>query len=949
MQNRDKVFTMKWIALAITTAIMSAPVWAVDRAPQEGVVVGENTQVDLIDADIQTTQDHVAGISASHNGAKVTMTGGQITTKGAYARGADIFSGAVAKFTDAAISTSGNSASAVKVTNVAGYNPSSVSITGGSLNTSGVNSHALEAANGATATADAVRIHTTGDAARGIYAHNGAQVDINNSTIITEGNRTAIAGGAAGVSAETDAIINVNNTTIMTSGINGDGLNATGGGQITMNGGAIDIQGNETKAAVAYGGNGHITMNDVQITGSGDLLRGVMAAGSTATTQATLAMNGGSIALNGNKSSGAEAISNGAVSLQAVTIKVSGAESNGLRVASKGSISGDNLQIQTQGTNTHGVQLMGGNVTLQNSLVNSSGDLSNAIKFNGDSSVMNASNSHFYSEDAAAIRAYKANGTLNLDNSTVSSGAGILLSNNETSTTVINAVNNSVLLGDAINAEGGTAIINLDQSVWQGNATNISEVNATNGSMWNVSDDSSVGKLTLDHSTLYFAPSSVGKVVTVAGDYHGNDGNIVFNTVLGDDDSLTNKLIVGGDTSGNTNVSVINAGGIGAKTLNGIELIQVNGDSAGEFTQQGRIVAGAYDYHLARGEGENASNWYLSNTDPSLPEKDKEQIAVVRPEAGEYASNMAAANNLFALRLQDRLGETHYVDALGQPQVTSLWLRSVGGHTRSSDSTGQLKTQANRYVMQLGGDIAQWSTDGQDRFHLGLMAGYGNQQSKTLSRITGHSATGSIDGYSAGIYGTWLQDNAEKTGAYIDSWAQYNWFNNQVSGSDAGSNSYRSSGITASVEGGYTWKLGEKNDHESYYLQPKAQVTWMGVKTNNFTEDNGTQVSGNGDGNLQTRLGVRAFIKGHNAIDNGKQRTFEPFVEANWIHNTQSFGATLNGEQIHQAGTENIGELKVGVESQINPNLNLWGNVAQQVGSKSYSDSSAMVGVKVNF
>jgi len=123
----------------------------------------------------------------------------------------------------------------------------------------------------------------------------------------------------------------------------------------------------------------------------------------------------------------------------------------------------------------------------------------------------------------------------------------------------------------------------------------------------------------------------------------------------------------------------------------------------------------------------------------------------------------------------------------------------------------------------------------------------------------------------------------------------------------------------------------------------------MGVKTNNFTEDNGTQVSGNGDGNLQTRLGVRAFIKGHNAIDNGKQRTFEPFVEANWIHNTQSFGATLNGEQIHQAGTENIGELKVGVESQINPNLNLWGNVAQQIGSKSYSDSSAMVGVKVNF
>ncbi len=32
------------------------------------------------------------------------------------------------------------------------------------------------------------------------------------------------------------------------------------------------------------------------------------------------------------------------------------------------------------------------------------------------------------------------------------------------------------------------------------------------------------------------------------------------------------------------------------KTLNGIEVVSVGGNSAGEFTQKGRIVAGAYDY-----------------------------------------------------------------------------------------------------------------------------------------------------------------------------------------------------------------------------------------------------------------------------------------------------------------------------------------------------------------
>ena len=49
------------------------------------------------------------------------------------------------------------------------------------------------------------------------------------------------------------------------------------------------------------------------------------------------------------------------------------------------------------------------------------------------------------------------------------------------------------------------------------------------------------------------------------------------------------------------------------------------------------------------------------------------------------------------------------------------------------------------------------------------------------------------------------------------------------------------------------------------------------------------------------------------------------------------------------SGTRNIGELKVGVEGQINPRLQVWGNVAQQVGDNSYSDTTAMFGVKYSF
>ncbi|EKS6886131.1 autotransporter outer membrane beta-barrel domain-containing protein [Enterobacter bugandensis] len=463
-----------------------------------------------------------------------------------------------------------------------------------------------------------------------------------------------------------------------------------------------------------------------------------------------------------------------------------------------------------------------------------------------------------------------------------------------------------------------------------------------------------------------------GNTLQVSGDYVGNNGTIHFNTVLGDDRSATDRMVIGGSTSGNTTVSVTNAGGSGAATLNGIELITVGGKSEGEFTQSGRIVAGAYDYRLTRGQGSNSGNWYLVSrdttpVDPVIPDPEpgtgpdtgsgtdtdtgtQPKPDWIRPEASLYGVNMAAANTLFTHRLHDRLGETHYVDALtGEKKVTSMWLRNVGGHTRSKDSSGQMNTQSNRYVMQMGGDIAQWSSDGENRYHLGVMAGYANQKSNARNHLNGNKADSSINGYSLGIYGTWLQDNEAKTGAWVDTWLLYNWFDNTVSGKSAGSESYKSKGFTASVEGGYTWKLGERDERTAYYIQPKAQAIWMGVKADDLTESNGTRVTGEGDGNIQTRLGARAFIKGHSTLDDGKERTFEPFIEANWIHNTETFGATLNGVRVNQAGTRNIGELKVGVDGQLSRNVNLWGNVAQQVGDDGYSDSSAMLGLKVSF
>ncbi|CNF86645.1 autotransporter outer membrane beta-barrel domain-containing protein [Yersinia frederiksenii] len=456
----------------------------------------------------------------------------------------------------------------------------------------------------------------------------------------------------------------------------------------------------------------------------------------------------------------------------------------------------------------------------------------------------------------------------------------------------------------------------------------------------------------LDHSgTLNFGDIP-GAALTITDHYVGHEGQLNFNIVLDDDNSITDKLVIAGDTSGTTYVTVNNQGGGGTQTLNGIELITVLGASDGEFVQNGRIVAGAYDYYLNRGIDSNAANWYLNSSIPQTGPGETPPVEMIeRPEASGYSANLAAANNLFITRLHDRLGDTHYIDAFtGEHKVTSLWLRNEGGHNRSRDTQDQLRTQSHRYVMQLGGNLAQWSSDGSDRFYLGIMAGYGNSKSRTESRLSSYRARATVDGYSAGLYGSWYANNIDKTGLYVDSWAQYSWFNNSVNGQNLNTEKYKSKGMTASVESGYTFNVGENMaKNATYLIQPKAQITWMAIKADDHKETNGTNVSGEGDGNIQTRLGLKAFMNGYSDQDKSKNRVYQPFVEANWLHNTKDFGTTMDGMTVKQSGAKNLGELKLGVEGQLNKNMALWGNIGQQVGNKGYSDTALMIGAKYTF
>ncbi|SCC63383.1 autotransporter outer membrane beta-barrel domain-containing protein [Kosakonia oryziphila] len=791
---------------------------------------------------------------------------------------------------------------------------------------------------------------------------------------------------------------NVTQTTGSISGAGGDGLYITngyngspGGTDITVTV-ADRISGTQNGISVYNYGSGQTSITSSgMIRGEGTTVPstqnpisgdGIYAFNDASATDLVISQTAGSILGSTN---GIEAINNGTTTTTSIAGTVTGGTGAGIDTSGTANTVSIILNSGALVSATSGVAVRdgAGNATL--TMNNGSrlvgqvllGEGNDAMIIKGTADISGATVLDGGNSTDAAVTdilgtATAATNTLTFEN-TSQSLAGSIMKNWETVT----------LTGSDVTFSGDAALVTGSGSSQQGLVIQNSSTLSSPVALDVTGDVSIDATSTLNHSLggtltgnvtnaglIKWQNTIPGQTLTINGNYTGETGSLLaLNTVLGDDSSVTDKLVITGDSAGTTAVRVSNAGGSGAPTLNGIELIHINGISSGEFTQAGRIVAGAYEYSLGRGQGSNSSNWYLTNrriTQIPVIESEvntpSEQTFIVgdisapdlRPEGGSYTANMAAANTLFNTRLHDRLGETQYIDALtGEKKVTSMWLRQIGEHNNWHDGSGQLKTQDNRYVIQLGGDVAQWSTDGLDRLHLGLMAGYGYGSSHTRSSVTGYGSKGTLDGYSLGVYATWYANDVDHNGLYIDSWAQYGWFNNHVHGDELAQESYKSRGLTASVESGYSYKLGEfagsLGSLNAWYIQPQAQITWMGVKADDHREDNGTLVQGEGDGNIQTRLGVRTYLKGHNKMDDEKGREFQPFIEVNWLHNTRNFASRMNGVSISQAGARNLGEVKLGVEGQINPHLNLWGNVGVQIGDKGYNDSVAMVGFKVNF
>ncbi|EHI5741083.1 fibronectin-binding autotransporter adhesin ShdA [Salmonella enterica] len=455
--------------------------------------------------------------------------------------------------------------------------------------------------------------------------------------------------------------------------------------------------------------------------------------------------------------------------------------------------------------------------------------------------------------------------------------------------------------------------------------------------------------------------STPGNTLYVDGNYTGNGGSLYLNTVLGDDDSATDKLVITGDASGTTDL-YINGIGDGAQTTNGIEVVDVGGVSTSDaFELKNEVNAGLYTYRLYWNESDN--DWYLaskaqSDDDDSggddtpsdggddggnvtPPDHGGDVAPQYRADIGAYMGNQWMARNLQMQTLYDREG-SQYRNADG-----SVWARFKAGKAESEAVSGNIDMDSNYSQFQLGGDILAWG-NGQQSVTVGVMASYINADTDSTGNRgadgSQFTSSGNVDGYNLGVYATWFADAQTHSGAYVDSWYQYGFYNNSVESGDAGSESYDSTANAVSLETGYRYDIALSNGN-TVSLTPQAQVVWQNYSADSVKDNYGTRIDGQDGDSWTTRLGLRVDGK----LYKGSRTVIQPFAEANWLHTSDDVSVSFDDATVKQDLPANRAELKVGLQADIDKQWSVRAQVAGQTGSNDFGDLNGSLNLRYNW
>lgn len=946
-----------------------------------------------------------AAATATMDAAASTVTTGGFTAFGIYAENTGM-GAANATLSNGSISTSGEGADGIqaRTSNVNGTGATTLAMTGGTVKTTGLGAYGARAlTDGLGAVSGSMSggsITTSGEVGNGFVGQITNKANTSDVNVTMVGGQIVASGRSTGLGAVTSGLGNstatVTGGAITTSGSESIGVSSsitnfasTSTAALVMQGGSVTSAGNSA-IAVSNSGSGvaaaTMSAGTVTATGvNGDGLR-VAARGGTYDVDVT----GGS--LTGGSGAGAAihttAAAGGTIDI-GTAATVNGAAS-GIAIrdgdfAQTGTDTlGGNAVVTTAGTVTGDAILGLGN----DSLALTGGSFSGNIY--GDDRTASAADGNdsftwtggtlaggFYGQngsDTALVSAASYNGSQVLDGGDDVSAAdgwvdkltlqgvtatagGDTLRNWETITldnTRLTLAGAPLAVGTGTDAGGAPMglFIQPTSSVFMGQPA-----------FTLTGDVHNAGLIDLRNPA-----GTPGNALTVNGNYAGANGLVRINTALGGDASATDKLVVNGNTSGTTRVLVANAGGAGAATINGIQVVQVSGTSSeGNFTLAAPVQAGAYEYGLHRGgrtDGD-ANSFYLSSvydTPPQVPGFPNPAPfpapEVLRPAVAGYVMGQVATQELglgLLGTLHQRVGEqqTFKWDHCGcddKAPADQAWMRL---HAQRLDLDGkrQFGFEQEMQFLQLGKDLAvRYSGDAGDksRSHTGLSVGYGRTSTNFNDRRRGDAGmgydTGKMKGQmlTLGAYHTRYADN----GSYLDLVGQLHAVQNKYTDKYGGEGTQKGTGGGLSVEVGRPWQIGDSQ----WLIEPQAQLSYQLTRYRGFA-DNISTVDGFTSHSLRGRLGGRLAWNDKAERADKLTRTNTFYVTANVLHEFKDpKGVTIGNTTVNeQWAKQTWAELGVGAQLPLSKTAYLYGGVQYQrsLSGTSREGVSGQLGVRV--
>lgn len=475
------------------------------------------------------------------------------------------------------------------------------------------------------------------------------------------------------------------------------------------------------------------------------------------------------------------------------------------------------------------------------------------------------------------------------------------------------------------------------------------------------------------------ADHSVGNDFTINGDYTGAEGSqIVLNSELGTDTAPTDHLTITGSSFGQSGVTVSNMGGLGAQTVNGMEIVSITGSSEAQLTLAKPVVAGAYEYSLYQ---HSDGNWYLESkaTPPVDPTDDTDDgdntdnggntddggntdnggnsdngsntddggnsggtdngdggdntdngggntpaPEVMAPEVGAYLGNYLAAQSMFLHKRDDRDQLT-----FRNEDDLNTWMYVKGRYHENDAGGDKVSYDTTTTVLQVGSDFLSKPMDS-GILRAGGMFGAGQAKTHSDAKHNVRDAQGKVDGFNVGLYATWQEDQKLRLGSYIDTWAAYSWYNNKVT-SNRNDEDYNSEGFAASVEVGHAWVIPSENER-TWKIEPQAQVIYSYLDQENHTDRDGVRVTTLDNDSVFGRLGVKSSYFQQKDVT-----AWQPYVAVNWLKGAGQNDLAFNDETVSNDTPEDRGQVELGITGNLNETTTISLRASGEWGENNYA------------